>query len=280
MIFYQYSHLKSAKPLIRRNYNPNMMFLESGGGELGIPLNIFSNIYTNLHYGFDITTYKSILIQFALGYYVYGLDRLKDAEEFKLLNSNEQSKYGEKKVVLYNQINNNKNIFKLTLYSSLLLLNYYLFFDNFNDSHIPFILLIYLCSQYKDYKKRLGIYKSLYISIMWTIGSVILPCVLYENNFEILNYPLDYIPCLLLIFGASNFADIDDIVEDKLNGINTISVKYGKDISNFISILSIGLATILVIENNYFENRLIINSLLEAQQLGFMFLIYNSSYPI
>ena len=115
---------------------------------------------------------------------------------------------------------------------------------------------------------------------MWTIASVILPCVLNDNNFQILNYPLDYLPCLLVIFGASNFADIDDIPEDKFNGINTISVKYGKDVSNFVSILSIGLASILLVENNYFDNRLIINSLLEAQQLGFMFLIYNSSYPI
>ena len=70
-----------------RNLNPKiipkMMLLESGGGELGIPLNIFSNIYTNLHYGYDITTVNSILIQFLLGYYVYGIDRFKDAEEFE-----------------------------------------------------------------------------------------------------------------------------------------------------------------------------------------------------
>ena len=256
------------------------MLIENGGGELGIPLNIFSNIYTNLHYGYDITNYKFILIQFALGYYVYGLDRLKDAEEFKLLTDDKKSKYGEKKVILYNEINENKNLFKITLYSSLLLLNYYLFFDNFDNTHIPFLFLIYLCSQYKEYKKKLGIYKSFYISIMWTIASVILPCVLNDNNFEILNYPLDYLPCFLLIFGASNFSDIYYILEDKLNGINTISVKYGKDISNLVSIISIGIASILIVENNYFENRLIINSLLEAQQLGFMFLIYNSSYPI
>ena len=280
MINFQISNINTAKPLLTRYRNPNMMLIENGGGELGIPLNIFSNIYTNLHYGYDITNYKFILIQFALGYYVYGLDRLKDAEEFKLLTDDKKSQYGEKKVVLYNEINENKNLFKITLYSSLLLLNYYLFFDNFDNTHIPFLFLIYLCSQYKEYKKKLGIYKSFYISIMWTIASVILPCVLNDNNFEILNYPLDYLPCFLLIFGASNFADIDDILEDKLNGINTISVKYGKDISNLVSLISIGIASILIVENNYFENRLIINSLLEDQQLGFMFLIYNSSYPI
>ena len=52
------------------------------GFDIGIPLNIFSNIFTNLHYGYDITTPKSVLIQFLLGYYTYGKDRYSDALEY------------------------------------------------------------------------------------------------------------------------------------------------------------------------------------------------------
>ena len=39
------------------------------GLDVGIPLNILQNIFTSLHYGFDITTFKLILIQFLIGYY-------------------------------------------------------------------------------------------------------------------------------------------------------------------------------------------------------------------
>ena len=250
----------------------------SGGAELGIPLNLFSNIYTSLHYGDDITTIQSILIQFLLGYYVYGIDRLKDAKEYNILEKLDKEKYGEKKQILYDEINNNPTLFKFTLNLSLLILCYLLFIDNYDITHLPFFLLIYLCGEYKSYKQNLSIFKSSYISIMWTIGCVILPCVLYENNYSILNSPLDYVPCGLLIFGSSNFADIPDLEEDKLNGIKTLAVEYGKEISNFISIIALGLASILVIENPNFDQRLIINSLLEAQQLGLMYLIYNNTY--
>ena len=64
----------------------------------------------------------------------------------------------------------------------------------------------------------------------------------------------------------------------KLNGIKTLAVEYGKEISNFISIIALGLASIIVIENPNFDQRFIINSLLEAQQLGLMFIIYNNTY--
>ena len=52
------------------------------GLDIGIPLNIIDNVFTNLHYGYDITTPKVILLQFLIGYYTYGKDRYKDALEY------------------------------------------------------------------------------------------------------------------------------------------------------------------------------------------------------
>ena len=49
------------------------------GIDMGIPLNIIQNVFTNLHYGYDITTFKAILLQFLIGYYTYGKDRYRDA---------------------------------------------------------------------------------------------------------------------------------------------------------------------------------------------------------
>ena len=40
------------KPCLR-SHNPELIVQDLS---IGIPLNIFSNIYTNLHYGLDITT--------------------------------------------------------------------------------------------------------------------------------------------------------------------------------------------------------------------------------
>ena len=51
------------------------------GLDVGIPLNLISNVFTNLHYDYDITTTKLLVLQFLIGYYSYGKDRYKDALE-------------------------------------------------------------------------------------------------------------------------------------------------------------------------------------------------------
>ena len=51
-------------------------------------------------------------------------------------------------------------------------------------------------------------------------------------NYEIFNYPLDYLPCFLTLFATSNYADIKDIQEDKMNNITTIPVAIGEKNSN------------------------------------------------
>ena len=79
------------------------------GAEIGIPLNIFSNVFTNLHYGYDITNYKSFILQFLLGYYTYGSDRFKDALNYQM------NPYETRKKDLYNKILENRNWYEDTL---------------------------------------------------------------------------------------------------------------------------------------------------------------------
>ena len=45
------------------------------GLDIGIPLTLFQNTYTSLHYGENIINSRDILLQFLIGYYVYGNDR-------------------------------------------------------------------------------------------------------------------------------------------------------------------------------------------------------------
>lgn len=249
------------------------------GLDVGIPLNLFSNVYTNLHYGYDITTYKSVLMQFLLGYYTYGKDRYSDAMEY-ISNPYEIE---EKKEELYKFLYDYKDFYNLTLNFTLIII----IFSLINEKNItnillnlPFIPIFYINGFYKYFKQNLYIYKSLYISIMWTIATIIIPCVLHDHSYIILNYPNDYLPCLLTLFATSNFADSKDIKEDKINKINTIPVKYGLELSNIISFIAIIISSILLIENYNFENRIIINSIVELQNIGIMYLLYNNTYCI
>lgn len=242
---------------------------------IGIPLTIFSNIYTNLHYGFDITTTKSIFLQFLLGYYAYGYDRIKDANEYS--NSNDITIYPQSKIDLYERILDKKMLYTVSVNSSLLLSIYFLSIDNYDITHLPFLLLLFISSKYKEYKPLLSLYKPLYISIMWTITTIALPCVLYDNNYDIFFSPQDYLPCLLFIFSSSNFADINDLEEDKKLGVKTLPVRYGKQITGYISFATVAVAAILLVENPNFENRFLINSIIEAQHIGLMYFIYNNT---
>ena len=84
-------------------------------------------------------------------------------------------------------------------------------------------------------------------------------------------------PGFFLIYSASNFADITDIEEDKINGIQTLPVVYGTKIAGSVSFVSIIIATLLLLESNNFENRFLINSLMEFQHLGLMYYYYNNT---
>ena len=257
-----------------RRANVNLK-IPLNGLELGIPLNIFQNIFTNLHYGYDITTIKSAGLQFLLGYYIYGKDRYNDAEEY--INF----PYETKKEDFYKLIYENKEFYSYTFNLAFSVIIIILLNENINSNivyNIPFIPLTYINGEYKNFKQKLGVFKPLYIGCAWTISSIILPSVLYEHNYDILNSPIDYLPCILILFSSSNFADSKDIEEDRLKNINTIPVKYGKNISNIISFIGLAISSILLIENINYENRLLINSFIELQNFGIMYLIYNNTF--
>ena len=78
------------------------------GIDIGIPLNIITNVFTHLHYGFDITSPYIVSLQFLIGYYTYGKDRYKDAIEY------EETKYETSKEELYMSILKYRYIYKLS----------------------------------------------------------------------------------------------------------------------------------------------------------------------
>ena len=150
------------------------------GLELGIPLNIIENVFTNIHYGYDITTSKMVGLQFLIGYYTYGKDRYKDALEYN------ENNFQTNKNELYEYLVKYKNIYNLSYCLTFYTISYILLDDNI-ITNFPFILLLYSSEYYKDIKKTNALSKSIYVSIMWSLTTVILPCVLNDHNYYI-NY--------------------------------------------------------------------------------------------
>ena len=246
----------------------NLNIHELNGADIGIPLNIFQNLFTNIHYGYDITTVKTTTLQFLIGYYTYGKDRFKDALEY------EENQFETKKKSLYKFLIKNKNIYAESYNISLSLIIFLLLFDDNYINNLPFIPLLLTSEYYKKIKESYGSFKSFYVSFMWTMSCIILPCVMHDNNFDILNYPLDYLPCFLSIFASSNLNDINDIEEDVENKIDTLPVLLGKENTNYLVLFCLSLSSLLYGINNHYIDRPIVNSLFELQNAGVAFIPY------
>lgn len=256
------------------NFDTNLMrnnpkrFVHGTGIDVGIPLNIVDNIFTNLHYGHDISTPKIILLQFLIGYYTYGKDRYKDALEYFDGGGSGRGGNGggvnHKKVELYEKLYRYRHLFKLSY-----CLVFYLIFSLLDGDILTnsiVIGLLYSTEYYKDIKKSNVIGgKSVYVSTMWTLSAVILPCILHDNNLSIFHHPADYLPCFLTIFAGTNIADIQDIEEDTIEQINTLPVTFGKDKTIAIILLSLSLSSFLFGINQNYLSRPLINGGFELQ---------------
>ena len=236
------------------------------GSDIGIPLTIFQNTYTTLHYGTNIVDFKLIALQFLLGYYAYGTDRYNDAIEYHL------TPYNTTKKELYEDIYTNQIlVYKSLMFSYLSILTILLYDEHF-IYNIPFVFILQSLNTYKKMKPKLGCFKPLYIAIMWTLCSVIIPCVLHDHDYTIFYYPQDYLPCTFTLFAASNIIDNKDIEEDAKNKISTIPVLLGKDTSNYISMLALITSSILLGTNSHYLDNIPANSYLELQNAAISYL--------
>ena len=273
MFTYNYN-LNINRPII--NYNSPKALIT--GLEIGIPLNIFSEIFTHIHYGKNILNENTILLEFLLGYYAYGLDRYKDAIEYKNNKDNNNINYSIEKINLYKNIIQYKNIYEISLLICLFSCIYLINYQEYTNLNLYLLPLAISVQYYKELKPLLSPIKPLFISFMWTFTSVFIPAYLYENNFDIINYPIDYLPCFLILFATSNFADIKDIDEDKNNNVNTLPVIFGERNSNLITFITIVIASLMYTESSYFNQRPIIDTLVELQNFGLMYLTYNNTF--
>lgn len=258
------------------------------GIQIGIPLTILTAIFTQQHYGVSILNWKLIILQFIIGLYTYGSDRYYDALEYKrkpfettkvktyeFILSNErffrETFRNTFYVLVVSLFDLNTNILNsvvcLLLYETIKFFTIYykyllfpllgtsvVFLIAINELHIaqylPFVILLETTKYYVEFKQKYGILKPFYVSFMWVVAILILPCLIHDGNYSILQYPVDVAMPFLLLFSLTNTLDIKDVEEDKVNQIETLPVKYGKSFVYGISVLSI----LLFIELLIFKN--------------------------
>lgn len=262
--------------------NPTMT-MALHGVDIGIPLNIIDNIFTNLHYGYDITSPKVVLLQFLIGYYTYGKDRYKDALEYYDgigggggggEGDNIGFEIKDKKKELYQILYNNAEFYE----ASYCLVFYCIMFLLFNDEHwylnLPTAGLLYSTEYYKQFKGRVVGFKPTFVASMWTFSAVILPAILHDHDYSILGDVGDYLPCFLLLFACTNLADIKDIAEDVANEVNTIPVVFGKKKTQAIVLLCLAASSFMFGTHPHYYDRPLINSCFEIQNMVISIITY------
>lgn len=251
------------------------------GLDLGYPLNLITNLFTTLHYDYDITTSKIIILQFLIGYYSYGKDRYKDALEYR--DSLENSSFNQttsttllispEKESLYKSLLKYPSIYRFSYCLSFYAIAWLVCCDNVEQG-LPILALLYSTEYYKALKTYTSFLKPFYVSFMWTFATIIMPCVLYEHNYDILKDVYDYVPCFLLLFATTNIADVKDMEEDALNGVQTLPLILGEKTTNQIVFGSLALSSLLFGLHPHYMNRSIINSLFELQNAILSIVVY------
>lgn len=248
-----------------KNYNPII------GSNLGIPLNILQLIFTTEYFNKNIINPELIALQFAIGIFTYGSDRLYDALDYK---NNTNIILSDDKRDYYDFLLKNYNLNLLSILSSFI---YILSISYDNIYSYPFIILLLNTLDYRNFKKKYGYLKPFYIATFWTLGTVFYPIILQENNYNIIKEPAIYLPCFLSMLASSNLLDIKDLEEDKSEKINTIPVLFGENNAICISHISLFLGMIIFMFNENYYNNILLSSLFELQSFGSFFLNYNNS---
>jgi hypothetical protein len=243
------------KPIFSQT--PNKLTPLINNLEVSVPLLTFENIFTGLHYGHPIIDLNTQSLQIMITLYTYGQDRFKDA-----LENNDSE--------LNNIYYNNQ---KLYFYFFNILLGIILAQFIVIDDSLPFIILLLSTNFYKTMKSNIPLIKPFYVAFMWTMATFILPCFIYEHNYTILNYPLEYLPLFFNIFGSSNYLDIKDSEEDLKKNIITFPNKFGSQNSKYLSLFMIFLSSILFSLNTHFIDRPIFNIFFECYNVLLCLLI-------
>ena len=255
-------NINNLKNIIKENpifYDRNFY----SGLELGIPLSIFEYTFTYNHFGTNIVNFQDICLLSLIGYVTYGCDRFLDSIEF--YENNESIEVNDKKKNLYKFLHENKYDVLKGLFLSYFLLD--LFFLK-NENITFFLPFMYSALYYKEIKLNIPCFKPLFVACLWTTASVIIPSILYENNYNIIYDFYSYVPAYFSLLGLSNYLDIKDVKEDEQYGYLTIPNVLGLKSARLISIIALLFSTLLYTQNEHFGERYLIDFFFVIQNLS------------
>lgn len=246
------------------------------GLEISVPLNYLTIVSNNVNFQLPLKTLNNdLILNSLLGFVTYKSDRYLDALDYQ----NEKKNGGMPMLYLSeSKINNFENIIKNEKYVQFVLFNVYLTIliytiHEHETYYLPFLISTF---NYKNLKKELPYFKSIYISTLWSLCTSILPFLHYSNLNVFDNN--NFLPIFFNIFATTNLADIKDIKEDKKNKINTLPIILGKDktikIITFASILS----TYFFVNNDFFEFNILNNLFICSNIIPLIPLNFNISF--
>jgi hypothetical protein len=232
------------------------------GVEIGIPINLMSKISTEANFLKSPLTKESILLNFLLGFTTYKGDRYLDALE--TLNENDLTNLNvgnssNSKLNYYESILENGKSVQFTLFCSYISLCIFVIYY-----HIGLIVpLITSTFMYKSLKqnKKISFLKPFYVAGMWTFSCCMIPLLLSGNEINQVSIidAMDFndyyqllSPTFLSLFSTTNLADLKDVDEDLINGVNTLPILLGTKKTKGIVLISSLLSIYIFMQSEYF----------------------------
>lgn len=233
------------------------------GVEIGIPINLMSKISTEANFFKSPLTKESILLNFLLGFTTYKGDRYLDAletlNEKNLTSLYVNSSNGNSKLNYYEYILENEKSVQFTLFCSYISLCIFVIYY-----HIGLIVpLITSTFMYKSLKqnKKISFLKPFYVAGMWTFSCCMIPLMLSGNEINQVSIidAMDFndyyqllSPTFLSLFSTTNLADLKDVDEDLINGVNTLPILLGTQKTKGIVLISSLLSIYIFMQSEYF----------------------------
>jgi 4-hydroxybenzoate polyprenyltransferase len=137
---------------------------------------------------------------------------------------------------------------------------------------LPTAGLLYSTEYYKELKGEIVGFKPVFVAGMWTFSAVLLPCILHDHDYSIIGDISDYLPCFLVLFACTNLADVKDIDEDIVNGVNTLPVVFGKENTQMLVMACLFLSSLMFGFHPNYIDRPLINGAFELQNAFLSFI--------
>lgn len=192
--------------------------VEMGGIGVTVPLVLNEIVFTGLaRHEAMIPTFNEVIGLAAFAQICYGGDRLADA--FAAAASS--TPISPEKQALYTAVRKNSRTIAIMSVVAFACLEHHFS----SPELLKFLPILFLSCRYKDWVKP-TVLKAPFVGASWSVASVAMP-LLREGGGDVTSVLLPTMACALLMFAASNAADVGDVIEDAAEGVPTIPVVLG-----------------------------------------------------